>query len=459
MTAAASGPVIEVAVVQSGETPADADVALDELIARFEEAAEGADLVVFPELATTPYFCGVVNDSRKSWAQPVPGPPRHGSRRPPGDSAPRSRSGCTRTPVTRSTTAPSSSTPTGPWCRAPTCTATGPDLPQDLDPEGRPLRRRREALLLARLRARRVRRARHPLRHAHLLRPELPEYWLAARAAGAEVMLVFVSSMGFRETLFTQELQVRAMETQTWVVAPNRGGQETLDGKTVSYFGRSSVVTPRGALVVSAPAHEAGPVVRATVDVAEVAAARGTSRSAATGSRASSAGWPRPRARGAGGAGVSAVTEATDVFTIVRARSPRSSSGHWRRVGQTPSPRHRTPSPRSPGTARRCSPGSSARRRADQRTAGRRSARAPSTPHAPLPTRRAPRPPSSSLPSPRAPPPPRRSSTSSPRSGRPTPCGPTRSSGSSTVPVRPQPSPPVDGRTAPRGRSRASRSR
>jgi beta-ureidopropionase len=54
MSAAASRPVIEVAVVQAGEVPADHDVALDELIALFEEAAVGADLVVFPELCTTP---------------------------------------------------------------------------------------------------------------------------------------------------------------------------------------------------------------------------------------------------------------------------------------------------------------------------------------------------------------------------------------------------------------------
>lgn len=275
MTAATNSPVIEVAVVQSGETPADADAALDELIARFEQAAEGADLVVFPELATTPYFCGVVNDSRKAWAQPVPGPATARF----AEAARRLR---TAVAFGLYEDAGDAQYNSAVLIDADGTVVHGTDVHGDLVPTYRKTSIPKDDL--------------SDVDEKHYFAPgsgpvvfdalgtrfgmlicydrSFPEYWLAARAAGAEVMLVFVSSMGFRETLFTQELQVRAMETQTWVVAPNRGGQETLDGKTVSYFGRSSVVTPRGALVVSAPAHEAGPVVRATVDVAEVAAAR-----------------------------------------------------------------------------------------------------------------------------------------------------------------------------------------
>lgn len=270
-----TAPVIEVAVVQAGQTPADGDAALDELIALFEEAAEGADLVVFPELATTPYFCGVKNDSRKAWAQPVPGPATarfaaaakrlgtavaFGIYEDAGDALYNSAvlidaDGS----LVQGTDVHGDSVPAYRKTSIPKDDLSDVDEkhyfaagsgPVVFDALGT-----RFGMLICYDRS-------------------FPEYWLACRAAGAEVMLVFVSSMGFRETLFTQELQVRAMETQAWVVAPNRGGQETLDGKTVSYFGRSSVVTPRGDLVVSAPAHEAGPIVRATLDVADVAAAR-----------------------------------------------------------------------------------------------------------------------------------------------------------------------------------------
>ncbi|WIB76952.1 carbon-nitrogen hydrolase family protein [Curtobacterium sp. MCPF17_002] len=270
-----AAPVLEVAVVQAGQTPADGGAALDELIALFEQAAEGADLVVFPELATTPYFCGVRNDSRKAWAEPVPGPATarfaeaakrlgtavvFGLYEDAGDAQYNSAvlidaDGT----LVHGTDVHGDSVATYRKTSIPTNELSDVDEkhyfaagsgPVVFDALGT-----RFGMLICYDRS-------------------FPEYWLASRAAGAEVMLVLVSSMGFRETLFTQELQVRALETQTWVVAPNRGGEETVDGKTVSYFGRSSIVSPRGELVVSAPAHVAGPVIRATVDVAEVASAR-----------------------------------------------------------------------------------------------------------------------------------------------------------------------------------------
>ena len=275
MSAAASRPVIEVAVVQAGEVPADHDVALDELIALFEEAAVGADLVVFPELCTTPYFCGVVNDSRKSWAQPVPGPATarfasaakrlgtavaFGLYEDAGDAQYNSAvlidaDGT----LVHGTDVHGDRVASYRKTSIPTNAISDVDEKHYFEAGSGPVvfdaLGTRFGMLICYDRS-------------------FPEYWLASRAAGAEVMLVLVSSMGFRETLFTQELQVRALETQTWVLAPNRGGEETVDGKTVSYFGRSSVVSPRGDLVVSAPAHQAGPIIRATIDVGEVAAAR-----------------------------------------------------------------------------------------------------------------------------------------------------------------------------------------
>ena len=68
---------MRVAVVQSGgcdEQDLAGNVERLAELAR-EAAASGADLVVLPELSTTPYFAGVTYDAAyRSWAQPVPGP-------------------------------------------------------------------------------------------------------------------------------------------------------------------------------------------------------------------------------------------------------------------------------------------------------------------------------------------------------------------------------------------------
>ncbi|WP_419222962.1 carbon-nitrogen hydrolase family protein [Gordonia sp. CPCC 206044] len=101
-----------------------------------------------------------------------------------------------------------------------------------------------------------------------------PEYWAVARGLGAEVMLAIVSSLGSREDLFLAELQTRALESQMWIVAANRAGPETLNGATVDYFGLSCVVAPDGEIVAQAPAHMPGATLRFVLDLDRVAATR-----------------------------------------------------------------------------------------------------------------------------------------------------------------------------------------
>nr|WP_296766860.1 carbon-nitrogen hydrolase family protein [Rhodococcus sp. (in: high G+C Gram-positive bacteria)] len=101
-----------------------------------------------------------------------------------------------------------------------------------------------------------------------------PENWLIARALGAQVMLVPVSSLGSRQHMFTAELRTRAMESQMWVAAANRGGDEVLDGDTVCYFGDSVVVDPSGEIVTQAPSNTAGEVIDAAMDIARVLSSR-----------------------------------------------------------------------------------------------------------------------------------------------------------------------------------------
>ncbi|MEU5843058.1 carbon-nitrogen hydrolase family protein [Rhodococcus sp. NPDC047139] len=101
-----------------------------------------------------------------------------------------------------------------------------------------------------------------------------PENWAVARALGAEVMLAIVSSLGTREDLFLAELQTRALESQMWIVAANRAGPETLNEVTVDYFGLSCVIAPNGAIVAQAPAHRAGETLRFTLDLDAVSTQR-----------------------------------------------------------------------------------------------------------------------------------------------------------------------------------------
>jgi beta-ureidopropionase len=271
---------LRVVVIQSGQTPADHDRAVGELIDLFEGAAgPDVDLVVFPELATTPYFCGTTDDQYKQWAQSVPGPDTErfaavakatGTGVVFGLYERAADGGLFNSAVmidgdgeivvgtavdgSERLTYRKSSIPKG---------AVGPGISVDekhffepgtgvvtFDAFGT-----RFACLICYDRS-------------------FPEYWLAARAAGAEVVLALVSSLGEREKLFTQELQVRAMETQVWVIAPNRGGRERLGDRETDYFGLSCIVAPNGDVVQQAPAHQAGPQLSGVLDLDRVPAVR-----------------------------------------------------------------------------------------------------------------------------------------------------------------------------------------
>lgn len=75
-----------------------------------------------------------------------------------------------------------------------------------------------------------------------------PEAWREVRLAGADVIIVLASSSGFRSAMFVQELQVRAMENGVWVVAVNKGGNETcIDAENpADFYGSSCVIGPDG---------------------------------------------------------------------------------------------------------------------------------------------------------------------------------------------------------------------
>lgn len=270
--AMATGKQLRVTLVQSGSCSEDLEANLESLLATFRtEAAKGTDLVLFPELAGAPYFCATSQDDRFwTWAEPIPGPTTDAFAKVAAETGTavcfglyeRTADGVyyNAQPIIDATgsfvpgTLPDGTTMTAfrklaiPKVAAPTLTTDekhwyGPgDGPCIFELNGI-----RVAVLVCYDRS-------------------FSEHWMAATHMGAEVIIVAVSSFGWRSELFVPELRIRGMEAGCWVVAVNRGGPETVNGQTLTFFGQSCVIEPTGKVVALAPADEAGHVIHATVD-------------------------------------------------------------------------------------------------------------------------------------------------------------------------------------------------
>lgn len=269
-----------VAVVQSGGCSGDREADLERLRGLVREAASpGTALVVLPELSTTPYFAGAPYDERyRAWAEPVPGPTTEAvgelcreteaavafgmleaaddgnlynslvfldraGRLVPGRMA-----DGREVPAYRKVTAPRVTSPTLTVDEAAYCTP-GPG-PMVFDVDGVTY-----GALICYDRA-------------------FSEVWMANRKLGADVVVAAVSSLGWREQLFVDDLRLRAMEFGVFVVASNRGGTEECGGSEHSYFGRSCVVAPDGDVLAEAGAHVQPVVLHAELDLGLVERAR-----------------------------------------------------------------------------------------------------------------------------------------------------------------------------------------
>ena len=80
-----------------------------------------------------------------------------------------------------------------------------------------------------------------------------PELWRAYYLKGAEIVCVAACTMGLRKDMFVTELQTRALESHSFVVALNRAGEEKTENeaKPRVHFGKSMVVDPLGNIVSS----------------------------------------------------------------------------------------------------------------------------------------------------------------------------------------------------------------
>lgn len=80
-----------------------------------------------------------------------------------------------------------------------------------------------------------------------------PELWRAYYLKGAEIICVAACTMGLRKDMFVTELQTRALESHSYVVALNRAGEEKTEHEAQPrvHFGKSLVIDPMGTVVVS----------------------------------------------------------------------------------------------------------------------------------------------------------------------------------------------------------------
>lgn len=78
-----------------------------------------------------------------------------------------------------------------------------------------------------------------------------PESWRALSIQGAELIIVPTAVYGFREELFVQELRVRAMENNVYVLAVNKSGAEEVEGESLTrhHFGHSCLINPYGDII------------------------------------------------------------------------------------------------------------------------------------------------------------------------------------------------------------------
>jgi N-carbamoylputrescine amidase len=101
-----------------------------------------------------------------------------------------------------------------------------------------------------------------------------PEAWRMLTFGGAEVVVVPMVAWGFVEKPYLAMLNSRAVENALFVVSCNRSEFEELDGMGMDNFGRSVVLSPYGETIAEAPEHAGEIAVHATLDLAEVARQR-----------------------------------------------------------------------------------------------------------------------------------------------------------------------------------------
>ena len=92
---------------------------------------------------------------------------------------------------------------------------------------------------------------------------------------GAQIICVAACTMGLRSDMFVTELQTRALESHSYVIALNRAGEEKTENEENPriHFGKSLVADPLGNIVVQL-ANEPWATVEAEIELDKIKYAR-----------------------------------------------------------------------------------------------------------------------------------------------------------------------------------------
>ena len=103
------------------------------------------------------------------------------------------------------------------------------------------------------------------------------EVWRSYYLQGAQIIVTATCTMGLRADMFITELQTRALESHSFVIALNRAGDEQVDNEPVPrhHFGKSFIADPLGNMVTEPLSDEGWQYVCADLDMDDVTYARG----------------------------------------------------------------------------------------------------------------------------------------------------------------------------------------
>jgi beta-ureidopropionase len=85
-----------------------------------------------------------------------------------------------------------------------------------------------------------------------------PEAWKALTLQGVDLIVVPTATYGFRKDLYLEELRVRALENNIYVMGVNKAGFEQLpeEGIPRTHFGQSCLIDPFGEKIAVAGEQE-----------------------------------------------------------------------------------------------------------------------------------------------------------------------------------------------------------
>lgn len=274
-------PNVRALLYQAGGWGAPASEDIDANVAALtreihaELTREPADLVVLPELATTPYFCCSESDRFSTWAQPIPGPATEAF----AEVARRHRAVIVLPLFERG--------------------ADGQTYNSAaiISADGELVHGQYRNLDVSHYRKCHIPLVRNPpdtnaletlyftpggalpvfevmgVRVGVLICFDrwFPEAWRVLRAQGAEVIIVPMVAWGFVESTYLQMIVSRAVENNVFVLTCNRSAFEELDGIGMDNFGRSAALAPDGSVLAIAAPRAGTSAVRATLELDQLA--------------------------------------------------------------------------------------------------------------------------------------------------------------------------------------------